>query len=96
MADEKIYCGSGKKSQQYDIINLNICVSDIPKEHIQDGGNGKKYVRLNVSAKREADKYGNTHSISVDTWKPQKKTENTVQTNQTPIQYTDLEDQLPF
>jgi|TARA_R100000458_G_C8186377_1_gene181604 hypothetical protein len=67
---EKIYCGSGKSKFDGDLISVNICLSDIPKEEIQTGKNGKKYVRINVSKRKQEDNYGNTHSVSLDTWKP--------------------------
>ena len=65
---DKIYCGRGKKSNYG--IKLNVCIDDIPAEHIQEAKNGKRYVRLEVKERREADQWGNTHSIEVDTWKP--------------------------
>jgi hypothetical protein len=69
---EKIYCGRGKRFGKYGTVSINICVDDIPKEHITKASNGKRYVRLNVDEKKEADPYGNTHTVSVDTWKPDK------------------------
>jgi hypothetical protein len=70
---DKIYCGRGKRFGKYNTISINICVDDIPKEHITTSTtNGKRYVRLNVDEKKEADPYGNTHTVSVDTWKPDK------------------------
>jgi|TARA_Y100001973_G_C5023956_1_gene244595 hypothetical protein len=72
---EKIYCGSGKEKFDGDLISVNICLSDIPKEEIQTGKNGKKYVRINVSKRKQEDNYGNTHSVSIDTWKPEMKKE---------------------
>jgi len=71
MAD-KIYCGSGRAFGNYGQIGLNICLSDLPHEHITEY-NGKKYIKLKVSPRKETDKRGNTHSIEVDTWKPQQK-----------------------
>ena len=76
MAD-KIYVGSGKKKEFGNggsILNLNLCVSDIPKEWIKKyEGNGKSYLRLKAVQKREPDQYGNTHYIEVDTWVPEEK-----------------------
>jgi hypothetical protein len=70
MSEEKIYVGRGKKSDRFDIVSIDICLTDLPKEHIKKGNNGKSYIKLNVSAKREVDDYGNTHTVTVDTWKP--------------------------
>lgn len=47
------------------MIVLNICLSDIPKEKIETGNNGKKYVKLTVNQRKQADNYGNTHSIAM-------------------------------
>jgi superfamily II DNA or RNA helicase len=65
---EKIYCGRGKQGRFG--VRISLCLNDLPKEHITTANNGKKYISLNVDAKREPDQYGNTHSVSVDTWKP--------------------------
>lgn len=69
MAD-KIFCGSGKEFGQYGQISLDICLTDLPTEHIRDY-NGKKYIKMKLSRKKEKDKRGNTHYVEVDTWKPQ-------------------------
>jgi hypothetical protein len=66
----KIFCGRGKRFGQYNAISLSICLDDIPNEYITTGKNGKRYIKLNVNEKREADEWGNTHSVEVDTWKP--------------------------
>jgi hypothetical protein len=74
---EKIYCGSGKtRSGQYgEFYGISICLSDLPAEHITTAKNGKKYINLTVSKKKEADQYGNDLSVSVDTFKPEAKQE---------------------
>ena len=72
---EKIYCGSGKEKFDGDLIAVSVCLSDYPDEYINEY-NGKKYLRLNVQRKREIDQYGKSHSVSVDTWKPEEKTED--------------------
>ena len=53
------------------MIKISICLSDLPKEKITTAGNGKKYVDLVVSERREPSKYGGTHTIYV----PQSKEE---------------------
>lgn len=45
------------------LINLSICLSDIPKDRIKLANNGKKYLNVTVRDLREADEYGNTHSL---------------------------------
>lgn len=41
----------------------SICLSDIPKELIQTGKNGKKYLQIVVNKRREVGQYGHTHYI---------------------------------
>ncbi|EJW97740.1 hypothetical protein EVA_14146 [gut metagenome] len=43
----------------------SICLSDIPKELIQVGKNGKKYLNIYVNARREPSQWGHTHYIKV-------------------------------
>lgn len=68
MNEEPIYVGRGKKSKYG--VRISLCLSDIPKEHITTANNGKKYINLELNEKRQPDTYGNTHSVSVNTWKP--------------------------
>jgi len=76
MAEEKIYVGSGISKFDGNMVSVSLCLSDVPKEHMFEY-NGKKYVKLNVSAKRDgADEYGKTHYVSVDTFKPEAKKES--------------------
>lgn len=41
----------------------SICLTDIPKELITVGKNGKKYLRVTVSARRTPSRFGDTHYI---------------------------------
>ena len=88
---EAIFVGNAKEVPQYEgLFNLNICLSDIPKEFITTSEkNGKKYIRLNMSRMREVRDWG-THSIKVDTWKP------TQQATPAPAAPVSTEDNLPF
>ncbi len=97
MSDQKqeaIFIGNGKEVPQYEgLFNLNICLSDIPKEFITTSEkNGKKYIRLNMSRMREVREWG-THSIKVDTWKP---TAQTAPKAVAPAAPVSTEDNLPF
>ena len=75
MADEKIYVGNGTSKFDGNMISCSICLSDLPQEHMFEY-NGKKYIKINVSAKRDgADEYGKTHYLAVDTFKPEAKKE---------------------
>lgn len=95
MSDQKqeaIFVGNGKEVTQFEgLFNLNICLSDIPKEHIQKSEkNGKSYVRLNMGKMKAATDWG-THSIKVDTWKPSKPAVTTVTSQPVPpVQPDDL------
>jgi hypothetical protein len=64
---EKIYCGKGKASKYG--IKLSINLTDLPREHMNEF-NGKMYINIEVTEMREPDKYGKTHTVTVDTWKP--------------------------
>jgi hypothetical protein len=47
------------------MINISICLTDLPQDKITTAKNGKKYINLVVDTKRETDQYGNTHSVYV-------------------------------
>lgn len=66
---QKIWCGRGKESGQYGQIKFNICLDNIPSEFISEF-QGKRYVKLILTKKREPDEKGNSHGVEVDTWKP--------------------------
>jgi len=75
MAEEKIYVGNGVSKFDGQMVSMSVCLSDLPKEHMFEY-NGKRYIKLNVSAKRDgADEYGKTHYVTVDTFKPEAKKE---------------------
>lgn len=89
MAEQKIYVGKGKKQGQFNQLRLNICLSDIPKEHMTEF-KGKKYVNLDISEMRNADDKGNTHTVTVNTWKPEQKQQSKPQVKE------ESTDDLPF
>jgi len=66
---DKIFCGSGKTYGQYGQIGINVCLSDIPKEHMSKDKNGKTWVKLNVCSKKTPTEKS-THYVEVNTWKP--------------------------
>lgn len=59
----KEYIGSGKKHPNYDIVKVSIDIEKAMKFFHEY--NGKQYLTFDVAAKRETDKYGKTHSVSV-------------------------------
>ena len=76
-----IYVGNGKRREfttddgsTIITVGLSLCLSDIPKEFIQKSDkNGKSYVNLDLNKRREVSEYGHTHSLKVNTWKPDKE-----------------------
>lgn len=75
MAD-KIYIGNGKE-KKFDnggsIISITIDVDAVGR-YFQEYGftteQGKGKLRLDVTERRSIDNYGNTHAVTVNTWKP--------------------------
>ena len=100
MENQTIYCGSGKTKQGKfgEFFSISICLSDLPKEHITEAKNGKKYINLNVNRKKEADQYGKDLSVQVDTWKPDpaKATPPPAHTSKQEYHSTVTDDDLPF
>jgi hypothetical protein len=68
---EKIYLGKGRGSDEYDLINFSICLTDIPKEDIIIAKNKKKYLNLTIARMKEPDKFNKTHTVYVNDYKPQ-------------------------
>ena len=63
------------KPSKIDFIKKgSICLSDIPKEFIYEY-EGKKYLPVDVKTFKQPDKYGNIAAITINTWKPEKKKE---------------------
>jgi len=87
-----IYVGSGVEKFDGDLIEISVCLSDLPAEHRFEY-NGKWYAKLKVNRKKGADEYGKTHSVAINTWKPEASKTN--QTNPEPSTQTE-EVNLPF
>ena len=93
MSEKKIYIGNGVK-QNDGWLKSSFCLSDIPTEHMFEF-NGKKYIKVNINLKDEADQYGKDVSITVDTWKPD--AEKKAAPKPAPVAATvDGTDDLPF
>lgn len=73
--NEKKYVGSGKKVGNYDLINFTISEEKTKDAWIEY--NGKKYLKLTIGNKKEADQFGKTHSIWLDEYVPEQKSETT-------------------
>lgn len=73
--NDKIYCGSGKEKFDGNLVDIVLCLSDLPKDKIFEFNN-KKYIKLKVGKKRETDKYGKSHYVEVDMFEPEKNHES--------------------
>ncbi len=77
-SEQKIYLGNAKQKQRKQgdyFITGTICIDDLEAQttqaHIFSGKNGKRYLKIVINPFRDgANQYGNTHSISVDTFRP--------------------------
>jgi len=65
--EDKIFVGSGKSFGNYGGINISLCQEEI-QEHWKASKNGKHYINLTISKKKNADQYGNTHYVAVNTY----------------------------
>jgi hypothetical protein len=73
---EKKYVGNSRNIQGKfgEIQKISFSRKDL--EVLLDNLNEKGYVNLNRVAKKETDKYGNTHYLVIDDWKPEEKQYN--------------------
>lgn len=51
----------------------SICLTDIPKELIREGKNGKKYLSIEVRERREVGRFGDTHYVKAYCKKDERK-----------------------
>ena len=56
-----------------DKIAISICLSDIPKSAIYEAQNGKKYLSLDIIAKKERDQYGKDITVALTQTKEQRE-----------------------
>lgn len=55
------------------LVNLSICLSDIPAEARRKAKNGKVYTSITVQRLKNVDSDGNTHSVSVKQTKEERE-----------------------
>ena len=55
------------------MIVIDICLTDIPKELITEGKNGKKYLKLVLNKRKSEGKFGETHSLQLSQTKEQRE-----------------------
>ena len=75
---EKIFLKCSAKEKTFpnggSILNLGIKVSDL-LEFAQRHVNERGYLNLSVQSRREIGKFGDTHTVSLDTWVAKPKAE---------------------
>tara|TARA_R110002051_G_C8332023_1_gene436820 strand:- start:116 stop:412 length:297 start_codon:yes stop_codon:yes gene_type:complete len=92
--EKKIYVGKGVEKFDGGLVEISVCLSDIPQEHRFEY-NGKWYAKLKVSKMRKTDEYGKTHSVAINTYKPPVKEE---EKQEAPVktEKTEANPDLPF
>lgn len=55
------------------LINVSICLSDIPEWGRKKAENGKWYASITIADRKETDKYGNTHTVYMNKTKEQRE-----------------------
>ena len=72
---EKIYVGSGKviETKYGDLMKVSLSKDDINTIASWMKENNESWVNLNVSERRSPSDKGQTHSVTIDTWKPDSK-----------------------
>lgn len=55
------------------IINVSVCLTDLPKDKIKLAENGKKYISLTIRDLQTVDAYGNTHTLFVSQTKEERE-----------------------
>ena len=92
--------------------NGSICLTDIPKDKITEGKNGKKYLNITLWVNDTPDQYGNIGSVQVSQTKEQREAQEKKQyignfkqpqgiqskypEQNTPPASADTNDDLPF
>jgi len=64
---EKIYIKTVKAKESQYGIKLSFKADELI-EQIQENTNEKGYINLELKKRKDADKYGNTHYVEVDTY----------------------------
>jgi hypothetical protein len=73
---DKIYVGSGKESMYG--MRIEVCLEQLQlyaEQNLKPSNNGKTYVKLDISKRKQPDNFGNTQAVSINTWKPEPKAE---------------------
>lgn len=71
---ENLWVGKGKQGKFG--VRISVCLDDLfnyAKDNIEPSKNGKKYINLDVNPMKQKDPWNNTHTVKIDTWKPEPK-----------------------
>ena len=60
------------------LVNISICLSDLPKEKIKKANNGKVYINLCVASRKEVSEFGETHTVFVSQTKGEREGGNKI------------------
>ena len=73
---DKIYVGSGKEkkfSNGGSLISVTLNLDDLIREYNNHGfmtNKGNRAIKITVGTRREVGQYGDTHTVTLDTWHP--------------------------
>ena len=87
MSDKTYAKGIFAKQRKYS-LGISIKVDEFTK-FLKENANGKGYVNLDIGEKKTVGKYGDTHWVALNDWKPESK-----ETTITPIEEDN--NPLPF
>jgi hypothetical protein len=55
------------------MILVSLCLSDIPKDKIKIANNGKAYINLVLSERKEKGQFGETHTLTISKTKEERE-----------------------
>ena len=102
---ERFYCGSAKaRDTQYgEQLTVSVDLTECTRLFGDYGyitKDGKKhYITLKINRRREVGKYGETHTVEVDAWKPEQKQETKPQSPEKSVSdkvKSDFPDDIPW
>lgn len=74
-APKKVYLANFKTFGSYGSIKGRI-YADKTSDYWETDDKGRKYLPIIINTNKEPDQYGNTHSMVLDTWKPESGSAN--------------------
>ena len=76
MSEQKKYFGGAKEIHGNFGAFHRISFSQKDLEEMLNNLNSKGYINLNMNKRREPSQYGQTHSLTLDTWEPENTGQN--------------------